>query len=76
MDVQASHSGQQLKTMDTHDESLLPSGESTVTESQTTYKSYKRRFFGLVELILLNLIVSWGGSSFRLMISAQELTFP
>jgi hypothetical protein len=44
------------------------SGESTVTEidadSDTglmmdTYKTYKRRWFGLAQLSLLNIVVSW-----------------
>jgi MFS transporter, FLVCR family, MFS-domain-containing protein 7 len=32
--------------------------------SQTTYRVYKRRFFGLSQLVLLNIIVSWDWLSF------------
>lgn len=32
--------------------------------AQTTYRVYKRRFFGLSQLVLLNIIVSWGWLSF------------
>ena len=32
---------------------------STSTRSTQTYKVYKRRFFGLGQLVLLNIVVSW-----------------
>lgn len=43
-------------------------GESTdevLTRTNTvpTYKVYKRRFFGLLQLVLLNIIISWDVSS-------------
>jgi MFS family permease len=34
------------------------------TRAQTTYRVYKRRFFGLSQLVLLNIIVSWDWLSF------------
>lgn len=34
------------------------------TATQTTYRVYKRRFFGLSQLVLLNIIVSWDWLSF------------
>lgn len=33
-------------------------------QAQTTYRVYKRRFFGLAQLVLLNIIVSWDWLSF------------
>lgn len=30
-----------------------------VTGDQTVYKLYKRRWFGLIQLVLLNIVVSW-----------------
>lgn len=36
----------------------------TSTASSPTYKVYKRRFFGLAQLVLLNVIVSWDWISF------------
>lgn len=36
----------------------------TSTASSPTYKVYKRRFFGLGQLVLLNIIVSWDWISF------------
>lgn len=41
--------------------SLLQSSQLT---QSTTYRVYKRRFFGLVQLVLLNIIVSWDWLSF------------
>lgn len=39
----------------------------------TVYKVYKRRWFGLVQLVLLNIIVSWDvSSSYRLTIHIQR----
>jgi hypothetical protein len=35
---------------------------TTSVSSSAVYITYKRRWFGLVELILLNFIVSWGVS--------------
>lgn len=34
-----------------------------VTEDNTVYKVYKRRWFGLVQLVLLNIVVSWDVSA-------------
>ena len=34
------------------------------TEDPPVYKVYKRRFFGLAQLVLLNIIVSWGWITF------------
>lgn len=42
------------------DRSLLQRSDS----AQTTYRVYKRRFFGLSQLVLLNIIVSWDWLSF------------
>lgn len=42
------------------DRSLLHRSDS----AQTTYRVYKRRFFGLSQLVLLNIIVSWDWLSF------------
>lgn len=40
------------------DESVLPvNGVQEVVDP--TYRVYKRRFFGLLQLVLLNIIVSW-----------------
>ena len=36
----------------------------STTESSVVYKVYKRRFFGLAQLVLLNIIVSWDWISF------------
>lgn len=33
--------------------------ESRPAESHGSYKVYKRRFFGLAQLVLLNIVVSW-----------------
>ena len=33
--------------------------DGTITSSETEFKVYKRRWFGLVQLVLLNIIVSW-----------------
>jgi hypothetical protein len=35
-----------------------PEGELAVATPRT-YKTYKRRWFGLLQLVLLNIIVSW-----------------
>jgi hypothetical protein len=45
-------------------EGQMPGGgdatrESGTTENVIVYKVYKRRWFGLVQLVLLNIIVSW-----------------
>ena len=58
--VSRSGDGRDLKTTDTQTEVLLTPGDSTAATTTNIYKSYKRRFFGLAELILLNLVVSWG----------------
>lgn len=34
-----------------------------VTEDQIVYKLYKRRWFGLIQLVLLNIVVSWDVST-------------
>ncbi len=36
------------------DEIIMPTGERPIE-----YKVYKRRWFGLVQLVLLNIVVSW-----------------
>ena len=49
----ASHDASDLSTTPSRDE-LVESGED-----QVLYRVYKRRFFGLFQLVLLNIIVSW-----------------
>ena len=58
--VSRSGDGRDLKTTETQTETLLTPGHSSTATTAIIYKTYKRRFFGLVELILLNLVVSWG----------------
>ncbi|KIV97860.1 hypothetical protein PV10_01564 [Exophiala mesophila] len=44
---------------------LIPPALSLVsTSSSTPYKVYKRRFFGLAQLVLLNIVVSWDWIAF------------
>ena len=38
-------------------------GQRSLLPSTRSYKTYKRRFFGLAQLVLLNIIVSWDVSS-------------
>jgi len=38
--------------------------DGTITSSETEFKVYKRRWFGLVQLVLLNIIVSWDWLTF------------
>lgn len=44
---------------------LIPSALSLIsTSSNIPYKVYKRRFFGLAQLVLLNIVVSWDWIAF------------
>ncbi|KAI9714373.1 MAG: hypothetical protein M1820_000334 [Bogoriella megaspora] len=43
-------------------EALLPDGDAAVSAQE--YRVYKRRWFGLVQLILLNIVVSWDWLTF------------
>ena len=53
-------------------EALLPQDDET---SHEEYRVYKRRWFGLIQLILLNIVVSWDVCSFTvIVISFSELT--
>ncbi|KAL2075830.1 hypothetical protein VTL71DRAFT_773 [Oculimacula yallundae] len=38
--------------------------DGTIASSETIFKVYKRRWFGLVQLVLLNIIVSWDWLTF------------
>ncbi|CZT40813.1 related to permease of the major facilitator superfamily [Rhynchosporium secalis] len=38
--------------------------DNTIASSETVFKVYKRRWFGLVQLVLLNIIVSWDWLTF------------
>lgn len=63
MDEQASRNDG-LRNIRTHYETLLTPAESSLTPPPAIHKTYKRRYVGLVELILLNMMVSWSGSNF------------
>ena len=45
--------------------------EEQVVNNETEYKVYKRRWFGLVQLVLLNIIVSWDVSVLNLDIASH-----
>lgn len=46
--------------------------EGTIAGGDTTFKVYKRRWFGLVQLVLLNIIVSWNVSSLVVQPTASQ----
>lgn len=36
-----------------------PTAEMSLSETPTQYRTYKRRWFGLFQLVLMNIVVSW-----------------
>lgn len=42
--------------------------------SGPVYKVYKRRFWGLAQLVLLNIVVSWDVGSLRLSVATKNET--
>lgn len=38
---------------------MAPAEPAELLDSQPPYKVYKRRFWGLAQLVLLNIVVSW-----------------
>ncbi|RMD44111.1 hypothetical protein DV735_g1015, partial [Chaetothyriales sp. CBS 134920] len=53
-----------LKSADSSTASTYPAVSPITTQSSTEYRVYKRRFFGLFQLILLNILVSWDWLAF------------
>lgn len=51
------------KKVDSNDFSLSERNETSTTiqdgEQQPRYRTYKRRWFGLLQLTLMNIVVSW-----------------
>jgi hypothetical protein len=56
--MNASAEGEALENMGSHDGLLAPGGERGQT-GEVVWKVYKRRWFGLLQLVLLNIVVSW-----------------
>lgn len=65
-----SHAEHALRRADSHDSAVSttnlrrPMSRTMSTNSQIKFKVYKRRFFGLGQLILLNIVVSWNWIAF------------
>ncbi|PNY25470.1 Major facilitator superfamily domain-containing protein 7 [Tolypocladium capitatum] len=60
-----------------HDRTVGDNGErdgGLASRASTEYRTYKRRWFGLVQLALMNIVVSWGASIPRSRCPVQRLT--
>jgi hypothetical protein len=51
-------------------------GGSVADAESTEYRVYKRRWFGLVQLTLMNIIVSWGVSTYISLHQTHHLRSP
>lgn len=77
------HNGTQRSNIELSDRNL--DGDADASRShgtpagalgETTYKVYKRRWFGLVQLTLLNIIISWDVSAFLLILGHSPVVGP
>jgi hypothetical protein len=50
--------GEELATLDTQGSQNLAGGETAMEES-VQYRVYRIRWFGLLQLVLLNIVISW-----------------
>jgi hypothetical protein len=50
--------GEELVTQDTQG-SLNPAGDENATGESVRYRVYRIRWFGLLQLVLLNIVISW-----------------
>ena len=59
-----------VEPVDTTDELMVDEERQLSSDQPVEYRVYKRRWFGLIQLVLLNIIISWDVSTCTLQLVA------